>query len=68
MKKLSITKKIPLFTKLEIDFFNLSCFTLVFGFVKLNAFTAALFLSNFVANVSDYGLFEYALTLSLIHI
>ena len=63
MKNLSITKKIPFLTNLEIDFSKLSWFTLVFGFVKLNAFTAALFLSNFVANVSDYGLFEYALTI-----
>lgn len=63
MRNLSITKKMPSLANLKIDFSKLSWFTLVFGFVKLNAFTAALFLSNFVANVADYGLFEYALTI-----
>ena len=63
MKNLSITKRIPSLANLKIDVSKLSWFTLVFGFVKLNAFTAALFLSNLVASVSDYGLFEYALTI-----
>lgn len=63
MRNLSITKKIPSLTHLKVDLSKLSWFTLVFGFVKLNAFTAALFLSNFVASVADYGLFEYALTI-----
>lgn len=46
--------------------FKISGFTLIFGLIKLNAFTATLFLSNFTANASDYGLFEYALSFGLI--
>lgn len=63
MRNLSITNRILSLANIKADFSKLSWFTLVFGFVKLNAFTAALFLSNFVDSVSDYGLFEYALTI-----
>jgi len=65
MKKLSL-KIEDLLPQLKAQLVKLSGFSLVFTFVKLNAFTAALFLSNFVANTADYGLFEYALSIGLI--
>lgn len=65
MKKLSI-KIEDLLPQLKSQLVKLSGFSIVFGFIKLNAFTAALFLSNFVDNTADYGLFEYALSIGLI--
>lgn len=65
MKKLSI-KVIDLLPQFKAQLVKLSGFSIVFGFIKLNAFTAALFLSNFVDNTADYGLFEYALSIGLI--
>lgn len=65
MKKLSI-KLVDLLPQLKAQLVKLSGFTIVFGFIKLNAFTAALFLSNFVDDTADYGLFEYALSIGLI--
>lgn len=65
MKKLSI-KLVDLLPQVKEQFVKLSGFTIVFGFIKLNAFTAALFLSNFVDDTADYGLFEYALSIGLI--
>ncbi|MFT4761665.1 MAG: O-antigen/teichoic acid export membrane protein [Paraglaciecola sp.] len=43
-----------------------SWFIVVFAFIKINGFSAALFLSNFVVNVADYGLFEYALSVGFV--
>lgn len=45
---------------------KMSGFSLVFAFVKLNAFTAVLFLSHFTESVAEYGLFEYALSVGLL--
>lgn len=65
MKKLSI-KIEDLLPQLKAQLVKLSGFSIVFGFIKLNAFTAALFLSNFVDDTAEYGLFEYALSIGLI--
>lgn len=65
MKNWSINM-VALLPQLKAQFFKLSGFSILFVFVKINAFTAALFLSNFVDNTADYGLFEYALSIGLI--
>jgi O-antigen/teichoic acid export membrane protein len=57
---------IALSAKIKQQVAKVSLFSIAFAFVKLNSFTAALFLSNFVASTTDYGLFEYALSLGLI--
>ncbi|RMG84292.1 MAG: hypothetical protein D6714_08245 [Bacteroidetes bacterium] len=62
MKKTLATRLITTLPHFKAQIFRLSWFTLAFGFVKFNAFTAALILSNFVGDVADYGLFEYALS------
>ncbi len=64
MKRLALSLT-ALFPSLKAQLGRLSWFTVLFGFVKLNAFTAALFLSNFVSNVAEFGLFEYALSVGL---
>ena len=53
-------------TKIKHQIFKISGFSIIFGLIKLNSFTAALFLSNFTANAADYGLFEYAFSFGLI--
>ncbi|MEZ5041037.1 MAG: oligosaccharide flippase family protein [Saprospiraceae bacterium] len=65
MKNRSINME-ALLPQLKAQFLKLSGFSILFVFVKINAFTAALFLSNFVDNTADYGLFEYALSIGLI--
>lgn len=63
MKNLSTINWTTLLPAAKASLFKLSWFTIAFGFIKLNAFVAALFLSNFVSNIADYGLFEYALSI-----
>lgn len=62
----SISQPFSLLRMLRSKLGKISGFSLVFAFVKLNAFTAALFLSGFTESVADYGLFEYALAVGLL--
>ena len=63
MKKKLLSLNLP---AVRTQILKLSTVSLVFAFVKINAFTAALFLTNFVGDIADFGVFEYALSIGLI--
>ena len=62
MKKKLLLLNIPLF---RASFARFSLVSLVFAFVKINAFTAALLMSNLVDDIAQFGVFEYALSIGL---
>lgn len=63
MKRLSAINWTATIPNIKTYIAKFSWFILVYIFIKINGFTAALFFSNLVSDVSDYGLFEYALSL-----
>ncbi|MDB4727956.1 hypothetical protein OAF63_04120 [Saprospiraceae bacterium] len=66
MKKLSAIEWSTVLPVFRTYISKFSGFVLLFAFIKINAFTSAIFLSNFTATVADFGLFEYALSVGLI--
>lgn len=66
MKRLLAINWSLVFPMMKTHLAKFSWFIVVFAFIKINGFTAALFLSNFVSNVTDYGLFEYALSVGFV--